>query len=448
MGISCEIGIYEDLEIQQLELLAEHASRNGHHSLYETLEMCIGMNLMLEHKGYSRYLELRKQFPKVNAELFDGIEIYPLCYTKLKNYIRMVSIFESECFDIRTRNQAAYKAFLLFETPEKFKKFVTQTAKSKWRKPSIASINAIQMPPKNDWPKIDLRAWGSAFLRFDLAAVNPLFTTASPHISPVKQNKTISLRDTWARLFTVYEHIGLSAKQSAQLVEEVVKWNVNSRVVKNILTVTSIKKHKTEIDERVPDFRIDGDIFGIESTTLKKLRSDDMRLFFIGKYTDCCEWIGGQYAGYNATPEHVYLERTSDYYILEDNYTGDILAHSWVWRSNENDIVFDGFELSKNFFMDSEHVRMIMNAIVETLGSDDCSSYKIGNVFLGKCDIGIKEVDLIFKDAFRTHALPLLGQQIGANVHSDEKHLKYIGNPRRLNSNSTSSNTIKKTYSP
>lgn len=211
-----------------------------------------------------------------------------------------------------------------------------------------------------------------------------------------------------------------------------------------ILTITSIEPFKPRISERVPDFELQGDSFGIEGTTLKRLSAEDMRLFFMGKYTDCCEWVGGQYAGYNATPEHVYIDRTSDYYVLEDDYNGDILAHSWVWRANNGDLVFDGFEIAPDFFMEAENIQLIMSDVVSKLTDDKFLQYEIGNVFLGRCSLKVKEMDITFKDVFKTHALPMLGKEIGANVHDKDPHLKYIGNPARARSKNSRIDVLKK----
>ena len=442
-GKSCSLDLYDAFEFSQLELIAQYAAQHGYNSLYEVLKSCGGADYVHPHKGYDRYLALRKQFPKIDPEYFDGLDIYPLCETKLKNYIQMVAWFEPECGNVRARNQNAYKAFLLFETPAKFQKFVSRMAQPKWKKPFVTCINEIKMPAKSDWTNVGFRAWGDAFLRFGISQVNPLFTMAAPYIAPVRRNKSISLRDTWAEIFRVYEHSGLSECQGQQLIDEIVKWNASSRTVKDILTITSVERCETEVDESVPDFEISGDNFGIDGTTLKKLSPDDMRLFFMGKYTNCCEWVGGDYAGYNATPEHVYLDRTSDYYILEDNYTGDILAHSWVWRANNGDLVFDGFEIAPDFFMDAEYVKMIMEEVLTELLKDKYDPYEIGNVFLGKCGAGIKEMEVAFKDVFMTQALPLLGKQIGANVHDGEAHLRYMGNPKRAKLNHLFSSSVK-----
>ncbi len=413
--------------------LTNYAAETGRHSLYERLVTEQGLEIANRNKNFYKFKRLVKQFPKIPPEYFDGVEIYPLVFTKLKNYLVMADLFSQECDDVRRRNQHAYKAFLLFETADKYKKFVKKTAKAKWRSPLMNTINQIPMPAKGVWRTVDFRAWGEAYLQYGLQATNPLFSTAAKYIRPVKNRHSISLRDSWAEILKVEDVVTMNKESASQLIQEIQRWKLNPREVRILLDVLSLPRQKPKIEKTVPDIELDGRSFDMGYARFRKLDADDMRMFFIGKYTNCCEWVGGEYFGYNATPEHAYKERTSNFYVVEDKEDGSILAHSWVWRGSNGDLVFDGFESATGSSFRVETIIKIMDCVVSSLANESYAEYKIGNVFLGKCKHAFMDsINAHYKDGYRMKASELMDEKIGANTQNDFPHLIYIGNPERL----------------
>lgn len=424
---------YSYLTDSDIDNIINYARERGFHHLYDALIARSFPNYFPEHKGYSRYKQLCKQFPRNNLETFVGLEIYPLIYKKLGNYERMVSLFEEEVPNIRQRNQLAYRAFLLFETPEKFKKFVKKNSKQRWKKPFITSINNIRFPSKGEWKNIDFRSWGNVFLRFGLNASNGLFLNASPHTSPSREGKSISLKQTWLKLFELQEYSELEQNQANQLIDEVARWEASPSVIKAIFDILSNKPETLpSFGERVPNIEINGQKYGLGDTTFKKLNTDDMRIFFIGKHTDCCEWVGGNYFGYNETPRNVYETRESDFYIIEDNKTQEILAHSWVWRSVHGDIVFDGFEAPPSSDFSLINLSFLMEEVMDKLRDPEFSHYEIENLFLGKCGGNVAGANDLFPDRPLMHAKAIIKEHIGANTRDDKPHLLYLGSVKSM----------------
>jgi len=423
---------YSNLTYNEIDAIIDYAREKGYHYLYDALLPMSSPSYVAEHKGYSRYRELCKQFPKNDLETFVGLEIYPLIYKKLSNYERMVSLFQQEVPDIRQRNQLAYRAFLLFETPDKFLKFVERNRKSGWKKPLITSINNIRFPSKGEWRNVDFRAWGNVFLRFGLNASNGLFLNASPYTSPSREGKSISLKQTWLKLFELQEYSGLNLNQANQLVDEVERWGATPSVIKTIFDILSNKpEYLPPFEDSIPEIEVDGEKYNLPGTNFKKLSTEDMRIFFIGKHTGCCEWVGGNYSGYNETPRDVYETRESEFYVVEDNETQEILAHSWVWRSVCGDIVFDGFEAPDGSNFSLANLYQLLQIIRDEFQSQEFSHYKMQNLFLGKCGGSLINANDMFSSHPSIHAKPIIKAYIGANVHDETAHLLHLGTLNR-----------------
>ena len=420
---------YEILSASEVEALLEYSVEKGFHTLYEMLMPLAGTSYPGEHKGYERYRSLTRQFPKVQPDIFDGLEIYPLRYTKLNNYRRMTDMFEGECHDIRTRNQMAYRAFLLFETPEKFDKFVRNTAKSRWKAPRVTSVNQIRFPQKQHWPNVDFRAWGNVYLRFGLKATNSLFLNASPYTTPSREEKSISLRQTWMSLFEVQEYSGMTQEQAGQLVDEVERWSADPKTLTKILDILRERApEEAPVYMQVPDFELDGEEYGVPGTRFRRMGTDDMRIFFLGKHTDCCEWVGGGYEGYRDTSKDVFQTRMSDFYIIEDEQDGEIVAHTWAWRTEDGGLVFDGFEGFEHQGLDTAMIISVVNQAIERLFEPDMDKYEVTDVYLGKCALRLnEEVKMHFFSNEVVDARQLLRIRIGANGMSSEPSLRKVG---------------------
>lgn len=265
-------------------------------------------------------------------------------------------------------------------------------------------------------------------MRFGLTTTNGLFLNASPHTTPARSGKSISLRETWMSLFEAQQFSGITKIEAHQLVAEIELWGAKPSVIRDIFKILANKPaEQPKPSESVPGILLDGYEFGVVDTVFRKLDMNDMRLFFIGKHTDCCEWVGGGYEGYNGTPKDVYETRKSDFYVIEDTQTGEILAHSWVWRGTNGDLVFDGFETSKQSDVTSEDIYRAINLAIERFKDIEFDPYQIRNVYLGKCGTYVSDLKSLFPKAMVTHATPIIRTEIGANIHNNEPSLLHVG---------------------
>lgn len=93
--------------------------------------------------------------------------------------------------------------------------------------------------------------------------------------------------------------------------------------------------------EMLPFVRIDGSKYediGHEYT-LEKLDYNDPTMLSVGLETACCQHLEG--VG-SSSAEHSYTHPSSAVYVLRKN--GSIVAQSWVWRNDNDGVVFDSIE--------------------------------------------------------------------------------------------------------
>ncbi len=93
--------------------------------------------------------------------------------------------------------------------------------------------------------------------------------------------------------------------------------------------------------EMLPFIRIDGSKYEAigHEYVLEKLDYDDPTMLSVGLETACCQHLEG--VG-NASAEHSYTHPSSAVYVLRKN--GSIVAESWVWRNDDDGVVFDSIE--------------------------------------------------------------------------------------------------------
>ena len=107
--------------------------------------------------------------------------------------------------------------------------------------------------------------------------------------------------------------------------------------------ISEVKGLTNKTSEMLPFIRIDGStIEGVgHNYTLEKLDADDPAVLLIGLDTSCCQHISG--AG-RSCAVHSYEQADSAVYVVRKN--GVIVAQSWVWRNQDNGVVFDSIEVN------------------------------------------------------------------------------------------------------
>ena len=417
-GILASFESYNALTQSDIEHLLEFSIKNGFFHIAEKIEPMAVFLIGKGYEGYNRYLSLRREFPKIDPEYLIGLDKYPIVNTKFGSYLRMCQVFQDECKNTKARNQYAYKAFILFETPEKFAKYVQQNVKGDLKCPNITAINGIRFPHKGAWPNIDFREWGSAFLQHGKTLVNGLFFYASEWVSPSRIGKSISLKDTWQSYFCLSNGFDFDDATQFQITKEIEKWNPSPRHIQKLFAVLSQGQEHPILARQVPDIYLTEEETNIPGVVFKKTDRQDMRNFFMGKYTDCCEWVGGKHDNYNTSPEHAFFTGESGYFIFEDTKTGDVIAHSWAWRSNYGDLIFDGFESRSKKLLSCDELLVTLDLVLERLAGEEFNDYEINKVYLGSSGASFSDLNKM-SNCFRSHAKPLFDFQIGPNMQSE-----------------------------
>jgi hypothetical protein len=118
-------------------------------------------------------------------------------------------------------------------------------------------------------------------------------------------------------------------------------------------------------------------MFGMPDYRLQKISHDDPRIMFLGYYTGCCEKIGDFF---EETVEASLSTRRHGYYILSRD--DQIMAHTWAWRGEGQQLVIDGWE-SKDPNIDSDALAEIVIHMGERFAQEEYAQHEISDVILG-----------------------------------------------------------------
>ena len=70
------------------------------------------------------------------------------------------------------------------------------------------------------------------------------------------------------------------------------------------------------------------------------MKRDDPRGPFLGQHTDCCQHVDGPAS---SSAWHGQEDPKGGFFVVE-NASGDVVAESWVWLSDDNNLCFDNIE--------------------------------------------------------------------------------------------------------
>ena len=313
-----------------------------------------------------RSLKDQEQF--VGLEEFSGQNVKGF---KTSSYIAMRNILLREELDIRSVNQLAFKATLLFGDAERLLLFM-----KKWgheiHKTSRKPLTDLLDSATNDFPidgDIHYRKWGDAFLKYG-SKIRSSFGHAGKELSspPTSSSGKLSLLSIEEATKSYMSRHYTECKDLLSL-----NFTLNTRLP-HFQLAHDLWQYSRDIEEpiemayTIPDISFDGASFGLPGYFFTKMSYDDVRMLFLGEYTGCCEKIGGAYSD---TIAHALSTRESAFYIITD-HNGDIQAHSWIWRSPQGDIVIDGFESEDPYISDQNIAHVIGNI---------CSALQKENLF-------------------------------------------------------------------
>ena len=133
----------------------------------------------------------------------------------------------------------------------------------------------------------------------------------------------------------------------------------------------------------LPNITIDGATVGMPDFYMEKLPAGNPLGLVLGKITDCCQHIahkaGRQCVVFGMTNEksgfYVWKKKTKGNITSND----DIIAQSWVWVGDDNNIVFDSFEP-----LDKKNHRNIVQPFIEQYAALIDREGKFAGVRLGE----------------------------------------------------------------
>ncbi len=422
-----------NLNAEQLRNLVNLSLKNKQYHLFDWLNPFLPVPLSVKQKEYQDYADLCAMHPKIQGHYLCGLERFPQPKGRLRQYYQIADLLNDECEHVRSRNEYAYKAFLLFGSAEKFKTYVRRYWEKYVQRPHLKMITPIDFPETKNWDQRNFRAWGDMFLKFGPEAVKGLFTSASDYVRPLRSEKgDLSLSQTWAAFVQAACIQNLSDTHKEQLSNYVRKWKIRSKHLQEIFRCYAEQVRKPPAyTKSVPDIYIDGDEFGLPGFHFRKLDVNDLRIFFLGEFTNSCERINDSYENCRLTSQHAVTTRQSDFYIIADNETDHIAAHCWVWRGKNGEIIFDGFEKSKNAAIEPMHISDLLNIVLMRFRRSRGDTYGIKDMYIGRCHKTLDEVRKYYVPVYRVHAQPLANHHAGYNM-TQKPELVHVGDAQPL----------------
>ncbi|PZQ43310.1 MAG: hypothetical protein DI551_12365, partial [Micavibrio aeruginosavorus] len=234
--------------------------------------------------AFKRLLEDHKRSGPTEPEYFTGLEHWAYAGLRMTPYLQIREMLAQELASILERNQMAYKATILFQSPQRVLKFLDQFG-TRSGKPLSNLLK--QMDPPISSKHVDWSAWGDALLKYGPDMYYPLhFAKAvpAPRLGP---DGKISLRKTrqavWEKCFDRSEaNVSLSElcfhwQVSAKNTSKAKKWWEERRL-------TEPRAHL-----RIPNIEFDCTELGLPGYKFQKLSHDDAHILMLGYYTGCCE---------------------------------------------------------------------------------------------------------------------------------------------------------------
>jgi hypothetical protein len=341
-----------------------------------TIQEAVGFSLKTPARAdYARYSEIKEKLQRqgnLPADCFVGLEEWSVASVKMGEYIKIREMLAHEVPYLHLRNQAAYKAAMIFQSAERVLRYT-----DKWgsysKSPMKSAIDELQAPYVSKG--VHWREWGDALLKFG-PQMGFMLNYIEQVPRPLYNDKgEISLRLTRDHIWkTCYPKKQLDM-DLAGLCFRLERTNAHFELALN--TWRDRKRDDATLTMTVPDITIDGASFGLPGYTLKRMSYDDQRVMFLGDFTGCCERIGYTF---EETVFHTLETRESGYYVLMEG--DDIRLHTWAWRGEGGQLVIDGYETDDSTITD-EHLVAITQAIADEVGNPAYKDHVLTDVILG-----------------------------------------------------------------
>ena len=339
------------------------------------LYSCINSKLNEDKKsllaGFERMVHAYRNVRNVEPEYFIGLENWQNVRLHVGNYLKIRGHLKREVMNVRTLNQLAFKAHMVFGTSAHLMRFL-----DKWGAfgscPLERLLSKLNPPVTNhaNWPM-----WASGLIKFGPRMFFPLTFALAMGSPETNRDGHISLIKTKFKIWRKYfPHDNAHAK-IAKLCFEL--QTTSATLSKAIKLWEEKDTRPVSPPNTIPDISLPCNDIGLKNYRLEKLSNDDERIMFLGYYNDCCEKVGDHF---ESTIHHALTTNESGFYVLTSD--GEIRAHSWVWRGEGGQIIIDGWE-SNDDIITVTALKDITTKIKNHLTGDDINSYGITDILIG-----------------------------------------------------------------
>lgn len=204
-------------------------------------------------------------------------------------------------------------------------------------KQPVHDLCLFTLPATDKWNK---KYWSSLSLGYGHAATK--YLSLAPHIDTLLNEHSYKKKEIPNDLDLIKYLLQNFQYKRAQENKELASLCITHlRTEENFEDVLNIVKSKLKSFDLLPDFTIQGaDVDKkLEKFTFARLPIYDLRGFFLGEYTSCCQSHGKDGA---ECAIHGMTSIYSGFYVVYEK--GKIVAQTWAWIGEHGEIVFDSWE--------------------------------------------------------------------------------------------------------
>ena len=326
-----------DSSIKELKHSIQSASNKGYLAVVEYLHEQAGVPLQAPIEpsrqaltAYKRACILWQKTARCDPP--PGLEDFDPRHFRPKLFEAILPFLETEGYKGKQGHELAAPAAGLFGNEDRLARYIERWGVADKQQPLHDLIQIIRLPSDGN---PNLKDWADAVLQQG-PEMAKLVKFSGKLPSPIKSQdgKGWSLAETRAAcaLFAfnkAAEHPKLAALCMELKLDE-----------EDFDKALKLVQKGTPSQKRIPEITLAGDSFDMPGATFRRLAPDDIRGLFLGELTDCCQSIGSQGAD---CAKHGYTSENGGFYVVEDK-TGKIIAQTWAWRGEKDEMCFDTLE--------------------------------------------------------------------------------------------------------
>ncbi|WP_435640911.1 ankyrin repeat domain-containing protein [Micavibrio aeruginosavorus] len=312
---------------------------------------------------------------------------------KRTTFFDVQDMFKSESHSSIPPWPYIYSTAATFGTTDRVLRYLEQWGKP-GNQPLHDIIQMIKIPTQDQidqHQKPDLKAWGDALLQ---CGPKMAYLVKFSHFLPTPEKDASGRFWSYDRTIEALStHTEFTRNFSPELVEIGLKafWDDGDFAIAEKTYAayhdqyTAQGEHKPE--NAIPAITIAGHHFGKDGFTFHRLPDGDVRGLALGAFTACCQHVGG--AG-RACAIHGFLSPASGFYVITNDKTDEVVAQSWAWRGESDELVLDSLEYLPS------HMNTTQWKNLCTLFAQSANKAGVETIHLGKDgntprDLGLQE---------------------------------------------------------